>query len=179
MDFFIQTGNPYSSNIMEVNDKKLSEAIESVFPMNTENLILFWKHIGIPLSYKYDISYMIDDILMLLQRIQSESKGEVSIHWLPDTFRADWKVSWKEEVILIEATWENLVGDLQKLLTDAKTVEITKEEFLSEWKMLLEVVMKALKNAGYHQQMEEEYEKLAKIFCGIGRYGVLYQHTGN
>ena len=59
MHFYIQTSNPYIANKTNADDNKLSEAIESIFPMDTEELILFWNHVGIPLSYKYDISYMI------------------------------------------------------------------------------------------------------------------------
>ena len=70
MNFYIQTSNPYIINETNAYDNKLSEAIESVFPMNTEELILFWNHVGIPLSYKYDISYMIDDILMILKNME-------------------------------------------------------------------------------------------------------------
>ncbi|MDE5781197.1 MAG: hypothetical protein K2I03_06930, partial [Lachnospiraceae bacterium] len=120
MNFYIQTGNPCIINETNVHDNKLLEAIESIFPMNTEELILFWNHIAIPLSYKYDISYMIDDILMILQHIQSEKNGELLIHWLPDTFRADWRVEWSDEMISINSSWENLKGDLQKILVNSK-----------------------------------------------------------
>ena len=58
MNFYIQASNPRALKPSFI-EENLSAAIESVFPMNTENAILFWNHIAIPLSYKYDISYMV------------------------------------------------------------------------------------------------------------------------
>lgn len=179
MTFYIQTGNPYIANGTNADDNKLSEAIESIFPMNTEELILFWNHVGIPLSYKYDISYMIDDILIILQRMQSEQKGELLIHWLPDTFRADWKLEWSREMISINANWENLKGDLQSVLVNSKKVEVLKKEFMSEWKMLLKILINALEKNGYNQRIRHQYDNLVEVFNNIEKYGVLYQNVGD
>ena len=87
---------------------------------------------------------MIDDILMILQHLQSEEKGELLIHWLPDTFRADWKLEWSGEMISINANWESLKGDLQEVLVNSKKVEVLKSEFMNEWKIRNEIVMKTL-----------------------------------
>ena len=178
MHFFILSSNPYIANKTNADDNKLSEAIESIFPMDTEELILFWNHVGIPLSYKYDISYMIDDILMILQHLQSEEKGELLIHWLPDTFRADWKLEWSGEMISINANWESLKGDLQEVLVNSKKVEVLKSEFMNEWKMLLKILISALERNGYHQLIKNQYNKLVKIFKNIQGYGILYQNKG-
>lgn len=176
MNFYIQTSNPYILNRTNVHDNKLSEAIESVFPMDTEELILFWNHVGIPLSYKYDISYMIDDILMSLRHIQVQKGGELLIHWLPDTFRADWKLEWSGEMIFIYANWESLKGDLQKVLVNSKKVEILKKEFISEWKMLLKILISALKKNGYDRLIKNQYNELVKSFNDIKEYGILYRN---
>lgn len=175
MNFYIQTSNPYIVNETNAHDNKLSEAIESVFPMNTEELILFWNHVGIPLSYKYDISYMIDDILMILQHIQSEKRGELLIHWLPDTFRTDWKLEWSGEMISIYANWESLKGNLQKVLVHSEKVELLKKEFISEWKMLLKILIRALKKNGYDHLIKHQYDELVKSFNDIKEYGILYR----
>lgn len=176
MNFYIQTSNPYIVNETNVHDNKLSEVIESVFPMDTEELILFWNHVGIPLSYKYDISYMIDDILMILQHLQLEKKGELLIHWLPDTFRADWKLEWIGEMISIYANWENLKGNLQKVLVHSKKVELLKKDFICEWKMLLKILISALKKNGYDQLIKQQYDELVKSFYDIKEYGILYRN---
>lgn len=177
MNFYIQTSNPHILKEFNTNDDSLSEAIETVFPMNTEELIIYWNHIGIPLSYKYDISYMIEDILKMLEYINSEAKGELVIHWLPDTFRSDWKLKWNEESIIINANWENLKGDLQKILVQPAKVELLKEDFISEWKMLLGILVNALKQNGYNHSISNQYRRLVDSFENIKDYGVLYKNN--
>ena len=179
MDFYIQTGAPFVLNNHDASDSRLSEAIESVFPMETEDMILFWRHVGISLSYKYDISYMTDDILMLLRRMREQESGELLIHWLPDTFRADWKIEWRGETVFINAEWESLKGGLQRLLADLKTVEISKRDFVSEWKKLLEILAGALKRNGYDRSMKAQYDMLAECFDDIAGYGILYRNVSN
>ncbi len=177
MNFYIQTSNPHVLSLTNAHDNSLSEAIESVFPMCTEELILFWNHVGIPLSYKYDISYMIDDILKSLQHIQAQKSGELLIHWLPDTFRADWKMEWYGETISIYANCESLKGDLQNVLINSKEIEILKKDFISEWKMLLEILISALNKNGYDILIKEQYNMLVNIFDDIEEYGILYRNV--
>ncbi len=177
MNFYIQTSNPNVLSLTNAHDNSLSEAIESVFPMCTEELILFWNHVGIPLSYKYDISYMIDDILMILQHIQTKKSGELIIHWLPDTFRTDWKIEWQGEIISIYANWENLKGDLQEILINSPQIEVQKNDFMHEWKMLLKLLISALKQNGYDLLISEQYNMLVKCFIEIKEYGVLYRNV--
>lgn len=79
MVFCIQASAPDYCKKINLNNKCLSEAIESVFLLQTENAIMRWNYICIPLSYKYDISYMIDDILKLIGRLQDDVSGRIII----------------------------------------------------------------------------------------------------
>ncbi len=106
LNFCIQAGNPKVQCTLDDTDKCLSDAIETIFPLYTENAILVWNHICIPLSYKYDISYMMDDIISLLSSLQREKSGRKVIHWLPDTFRCDWFVKWGRGELEIRSKWE-------------------------------------------------------------------------
>lgn len=176
MDFYIQAGNPDIININNKEDKTLSEAIESVFPMETENLIIYWKHIAVSLSYKYDISYMIDDILIILQEMQIHKTGSMLIHWLPDTFRVDWNLKWDNERILIDAEWQSVVGNIEEILIRQRTVELSKEDFICEWKMPLLKIINALNKNEYMVMMKDEYCKLLTQFNNIQHYGLLYNN---
>lgn len=60
MDFFIQVSKPICLNKFDKKDKTLSDAMETIFPLLTEKAIIMWNHIPILLSYKYDISFMLD-----------------------------------------------------------------------------------------------------------------------
>lgn len=66
MNFYIQASNPRVQHKMDCEDNSLSDIIETIYPLYTEHVILTWNYISIPLPYKYDISYMIDDMIKLL-----------------------------------------------------------------------------------------------------------------
>ena len=56
MKFLIQANSPECTMNFDKEDYNLATAIETIFPLMTENAILMWHHLCIPLSYKYDIS---------------------------------------------------------------------------------------------------------------------------
>ncbi|MCM1259109.1 MAG: hypothetical protein NC307_14835 [Roseburia sp.] len=175
MSFYIQASNPRTLYSLELEDESLSDAIESAFVSNTENAILVWNYISIPLSYKYDISYMIEDILNLLSSLQKMAKGKMEIHWLPDTFRCNWLISWDADQLRIEAKWECTVGHLEGLLNEKPVITLTPKEFLSEWKEILFMVIKGLKNCGYDEYKIKGMQKLLEQYSHIEELGVLYR----
>ncbi|BAY41833.1 hypothetical protein NIES2111_62290 (plasmid) [Nostoc sp. NIES-2111] len=74
MSFYIQVSNPiflYSPSEI-VSD--LAEAIQVIYPMETEKAFIIWNHTYIPLSYKYNLSVIIDDILPMLSDLTSQKK---------------------------------------------------------------------------------------------------------
>ena len=46
LNFYIQASNPRFQDSINIYDESLSDAIESVFPLNTENAILVWNYIS-------------------------------------------------------------------------------------------------------------------------------------
>lgn len=175
MEFCIQASNPKTQDIVNSDDESLSDAIESAFLLNTENAILTWKYISIPLSYKYDISYMIDDLLKLLYSLQNMERGEMKIHWLPDTFRCDWSITWNHGRMEIESHWEYIAGHLEKLLINYPQLSVSVKYFVSEWKEILNIVLKGLKRCGYCENRIKGMWQLAAQFNSIENSGILYQ----
>ncbi|WP_405288860.1 hypothetical protein [Methanobrevibacter sp.] len=173
MNFVIQASKPRISGEYNLGDRDISEAIETIFPMNTESAILQWNCISIPLSYKYDISYMIWDILNLLEQLQTEPQGMMMIQWLPDTFRVDWKIVWKDNQMTIKSYWESVVGGLEELLNQKPVISLKIDNFLYEWKEVLYTLICALKDSGYKKNLCG-MEKLEYQFAEISKNGVLY-----
>lgn len=175
MNFYIQASNPKSQYQADDNDKTLSEAIETTFLLNTENAILMWNYISIPLSYKYDISYMMEDILEILNNLQNKEKGEIIIHWLPDTFRSDWIIRWEKEKLEIYTQWESTVGNLEKLLNEKPNISLLKNHFIREWKSILGIVIKGLRNCGYDTKKIINMNQLIEQYRAIKEFGILYK----
>ena len=175
LNFYIQASNPKLQYEADYNDETLADAIESMFFPNTENAILMWNYISVPLSYKYDISYMMDDLLILLDRMQNSESGELTIHWLPDTFRCDWKVKWDSENADIQSKWENTVGHLERILNENPDVSLLKNDFIGEWKSILGIVVEGLKSCGYHADKIKGMKQLIEQYNGINESGLLYR----
>lgn len=177
MYFCIQVGDPSFSNEKNEEDRSLADAIESAFILNTENSIMIWNHICIPLSYKYDVSYMIDDLLKLLSLLQEQDSGKIKIEWLPDTFRCDWDISWTSQNIKIMVDWQHIVGNLEEMLIKVPTLVVSKEEFMSEWKRLLYKILQALTNSKYNVDEIHNMRKLIDVYTKISNSGKLYNEN--
>lgn len=175
MIFGIQASNPRFQNIINTDDECLSEAIESTFPLNTEHVILVWNHVSIPLSYKYDISYMINDILMLINAIQKDDIGKIKINWLPDTFRCDWIIEWNRDEVRIDSRWEYIVGSLECILNQKKSIMLSKGDFVSEWKEVLGVLIRGLKHCGYDKSKINGMSELIEQYKKIKKSGIFYR----
>ena len=176
MIFAIQASNPRFQNIRNLDDECLSEAVESVFPINAENAILVWNHISIPISYKYDISYMLNDILMLIDTMQKVDIGKMTIQWLPDTFRCNWVVEWKYDEVQIDSQWKCTVGHLESILNKKNNISLSKMDFVSEWKEVLGVVIRGLKHCGYDNTRIKGMNELIEQYEKIKEPGVFYKN---
>lgn len=179
LNFYIQASNPRTQNVKNFDDVNLSDAIESIFLLNTEKAILVWNYISIPLSYKYDISYMMDDLLELLHYLQSVDNGKMTIHWLPDTFRCDWSIVWNHGQMDIQSHWECTVGSLETLLNNHSRISIPVKHFISEWREVLNIIIKGLDRCGYNESEIRGMQQLLELFSNIKDRGILYQEQSS
>jgi hypothetical protein len=176
MSFIIQASSPKYTDIFDIQDENLSQAIETIFPLLTENLFIIWNTIHVPLSYKYDISIMLGDILNMIEYISSRISGDLSISWASDTFRCTWNIKWKEQELIINPQWENVVGNIEKVLSQSRNVLTTKKEFLAEWKKVINNDIIGLEQCGYKTHLSQEIERLNSTYNLIEEFGVLYKN---
>ncbi|WP_199242809.1 hypothetical protein [Vitiosangium sp. GDMCC 1.1324] len=171
--FLIQSSSPRSLRIHDPSDESLSDAIQTVFPMNTEWAFMVWDGVYIPLGYKYDISLLTDDVIWLLEEMALSKQGTRTIHWSSNTFSAIWHTSWDEEVVKVDAQWNCVLGGVRPLL--GSSISIEKQAFVSEWKSLLVVVEKALDTAGYTESQLPALAHLRKAIDMTPGNGALYR----
>lgn len=174
LNFYIQANNPRVLKEHNIEDKNISDAMETIFPLYTESAVMNWNHICIPLSYKYDISYMMDDTLNLLEDLIQVKEGKRTICWLPDTFRSDWNVVWGSGRLEIISHWESVTGNIEELLNANNRVSLKIAEFMSEWKQILYVVLQGLKKNGYVENGIVNLKRLKEQYSKIPGNGILY-----
>jgi len=171
--FWIQTSNPKSNGVFNGDAKKVADAIYSIFPLETEEAILAWNATRIPLSYRYDISTIVDDILLMVLTIKQDDFSDWAIFWPSNTFSAEWFFKAEGTDIIIKADWHSGVADVKKL-NEANTIKMGKNEFLYEWKALLDVLISHLTKCGYSAANLEDMDALIEARDSISGYGRLY-----
>lgn len=172
--FVIQTSQPRVEPSFDPEDRSLSDATQSVFPLFTEDMFVVWNHIYIPLGYKYEVSFVIDDALDLVEAILTNMVGRHTIHWPSNTFASSWVVEWCPSRVSIEATWRSAPGGTESLLKESGPVEVPAEAFTAEWKRPFELVSGAIRSAGYSELQIPRLRALDSVWSRIHTYGRLY-----
>ena len=176
MSFLIQVSNPIVLNVPGEVVDDLSEAIQSIFPMETERAFIIWNYTCIPLSYRYDISIMIDDIIPMCSMLINQVTGSYKVNFGSNTFNTSWSLSWSENELSILASWNNVTGNLDELvLSTCRRLETKVDSFLSEWKELLSRIAMSVKSSGIQMVDSESYESMLKTKSEIKAFGCLYQ----
>ncbi|MDF2872341.1 MAG: hypothetical protein K0R05_3916 [Anaerocolumna sp.] len=173
--FYIQACKPINNGVFDENDSKLMEAIETIYPMRTEAAIMVWNYINIPLSYKYDISYMINDIINILQALVKKQEGVLNINWLPDTFCTEWTVKWKNDIIEINTLWSCVVGNVIDNLNLVPSITMNKWDFINEWESVINNIKFDLIECGYNDRNLADMNQINKICSMFTGKGILYQ----
>jgi hypothetical protein len=175
MTFAIQVSNPKISGDYDPEDETLDECVETSFLLNTELALVEWLGIFIPLHYKYTISTILLDILIMLQALLDKQHGELDITWPSNDFNGRWIMSWKDDSLTIKAQWNSVIGKTESLLNDLSELEVSKSGFICEWKVLLETVINGLVECGYNESQVSDLSKLKAIYSRIHEVGMLYK----
>lgn len=176
MNFVIQACTPALDEAAGREFEDLADAIQGLFVMETEDAILFWNWVPIRISYKYDLSVMIDDLLPLLSAMIGTEAGRKEVEWGSNTFRATWAVEWGAGQVRIVGQWDSVAGAYEALLNSRATVEIDRDVFLHEWKMPLRRIVEALGAVNPSITDHESLAALHRIEAAIAKPGSLYRH---
>lgn len=175
MQFAIQVGNPTILRPQTTRLPDLAYAIEELFPMDTEDAILYWNRIPVQIGYKYHFSMLIDELLPLLSTLLCTEQGSYQASWDDSSFDGYWYLDWDEHQMTIEAEWFGVAGNYQALLNSRDKLRISKDAFLREWKGLLRKLIEAINLTGVQIEAQEEFETLCRIEAAIPAFGKLYQ----
>ena len=177
MPFWIQVGNPTTvSSPAFRKDTDLPEALQAMFPMETEDAIVAWNHVLIPVSYKYDLSVILEDVLELLNRLVGKRRDSFSISFGSDTFQTKWQVTQVSADLRIESHWSGVSGSIEPLLNQRSLLEIPVTEFLSEWKELLRMVLDCCQRSGLSEMDCQGIRALHQMVRQIPGNGRLYRN---
>jgi len=178
MLFRIQVCNPRFDRTTGVTVEDLRAAIEEITPFETEEMIMVWNCIPMRLEYKYDVSVIISEILVMLDALTSGPSGSHRASFGSDTFNADWDLSWADGTVHIHPTWKSLCARMEAYLQTQGPVSTKLQAFLAEWKLPLRVIADAVASSQIQMEDDSDYQLLRRIEPAITHFGWRYPHLG-
>ncbi len=173
--FFIQTSNPKYTSEFDSDATTLDEIVESLFVLRTEDAIMHWSGVFIPMNYKYTVSSIIQDAIHLVSEILKSESGEHKIEWCSSDFHSIWKCIWEKDQLTIDSEWISVMGNTEKLLNKQSKLEVPVSTFLPEWKGLFQVIKKGLELSGYKSNAYENILEIETVCNQISGKGILYK----
>ncbi|GGQ25365.1 hypothetical protein BKA00_002486 [Actinomadura coerulea] len=135
MNFRLQTGNPETLEVGSAED--MADATGQMYLMETEDAILFWNRVPVRLAYRYDIPALIDDLVPLLEEVQSPEFSQAQIHWGSDTFSTEWTIARDGDFLRIDSRWDSVHGSYEFLLNERSQLAVRIDSFVAEWLKVL------------------------------------------
>lgn len=135
MSFWLQSGNPETLKVGPAAD--MADATGQMYPMGTEDAILFWNRVPVRLEYRYDIPVLLDDLVPLLEEVQNPAFSQTQVCWGSDTFSVEWNIVRDGDSIRIDSRWDSIHGSYEFLLNDRSQLTVGIASFVTEWLKVL------------------------------------------
>ena len=167
--FMIDPGQPEPNVGIAGRAVDLQEAIQMCFPMDTCDARVQWGDVSIPLSYKYDLGIILDNIVGLME---SCIEGRpVDVRFGSDTFSASWSIRPLGDSVAVESNWYSVVGDTEVQLNRMAVQEIPKRYFLEQWCAVLRTMVVGVDSAGVAIQDRRLLETIKELIRRVERNG--------
>ena len=145
--FTIQLGHPKIMNIPEQEFEAIKDVFLSLFESQEESMFLFWNQIPIRFRYKEDLHWSFNDMLALAWMLQKERKGETKARFQNQLLTITLTCIWNDDDLSIQAhfePFEHLYEPYAAALNQSNTLNLSKTQFLGEWKTLFHQVLVSL-----------------------------------
>ena len=167
-----------------IADKKsfssLEKACQHVFRRNLEYAILLWNGLPVRLSYLDDLPAMVDELVSMLNRVCNEIK-DTSFDCVFNTpnIEMTWHITIESDFIIVSAIWGKTSGNYQMALNQLGMVRMSRYEFLCEWKLLLQQLVKSINDSGVKLTLKsarKTFQTLCETEKSIVERGRFYQY---
>lgn len=146
--FLLQPG--FVEGITETRKRyySIEEAYKDIFQYNKEYAIILWCGIPVRLSYTEDVPSIAEDVINMLSLLIKENvDNSASVIFETSNLNVEWNLIWGREFIEIKSEWKKITGGYEDALNLLHSVKMPKQDFLCEWKLLLEQLARALQDA--------------------------------
>lgn len=117
----------------------IGELIENIFPLSDDCFYIKWNSIDIPLSYKYDLSIIFEDLLYIFEFLKSQD-NILQISFPSNTFDVAWDIKKDTDYINISSQWNVVLSHNEKVLNENSVLNIPLYLFKNELSKLLRFI---------------------------------------
>ncbi|MGW7003159.1 hypothetical protein ACWGCW_10095 [Streptomyces sp. NPDC054933] len=167
MNFWIQTGNPALLDVDETADN-MADAITLVYPADTEFMILSWNLIPVAVNYCEDIQVFVDDIVMLLEKIQTPDFTEAHVCTGASSFFSEWWIRRDGNDLVIDSRWDSVLGNYEFMLNERSKLTVETTVFTGEWLKVLRQLVDDLTKKSVQMENEDTFRRAQSLLAGSG-----------
>jgi len=144
----------------------LWSSLEDVFRADTGLCTMQWNGIFVPLSYKYDVGWILLDAVAMVERLVADDKDlDLDVLFPSNGFHVAWHLSRRSGEISIDAEWRSVIGGLADLLRERTPLKVESERLISEWRHLFAVVVRAVEASRLDPSRIEGFDRLNDLAC--------------
>ncbi|RLC15614.1 MAG: hypothetical protein DRI57_12580 [Deltaproteobacteria bacterium] len=163
MIFLIHPGNPAWQEPENPVAEDLSEATEALFQAETEDAVMVWGNQAVPVSFKYDMSVIVEDVIFMLEFLMRRNSGEETVFFSSDTFNSEWLMKWNDDRLFIYPAWNSVAGNRHEELNAFGVMEVSVSHFVGQWTVVLEKIYEAVLMSGMNLEDAENFEALSSL----------------
>jgi hypothetical protein len=177
--FLLQSGHPIIDFQIENQFSQLVEIFPKLFSPNTEFAFLLWHNIPIRFHYNYELYANFDNLLIWLEKLAFEKKGQYDFVLSTDVFLTTIQSNWDNGKLIIRSDWsaKRSHSNLAEILNKKGPINISVLDFLREWKIILYQILNSIKKTGViitEPEEKEKIQRLNRIVNEIQGQGILY-----
>lgn len=153
--FEIQIQQDRVLNNCNPNDKTISEAIATIYPLYENELKIIWNDLIFVLDFNSDLSIIFNDILYLIDDLDSKQET-FNASFLSNSYTAKWEFERKSDTIIVVPSiyqgyvlWNGEFIEQRNLESIQSELRIHERDFKTPWIQLLKVIKSDLIQAGY------------------------------
>jgi hypothetical protein len=161
--FRIEKGSPKVNTNIAGFAEDIGEAIQIAFPLETEDAMLHWGERKVPISYKYDLSVILEDVVGMLEWCKRSSSTSLDVDFGSDTFAAEWHLERQRDSLSITVLWRSVSGDHEEELNQYGPVLIQCSRFVNEWNAVLRVALSGVEGLALRIRDRSLLERVRKL----------------
>lgn len=139
----------------------IAEAFRFIFRNNKEFGIFLWNGIPVKFSYESDLPLMIEPLIGLLSNIHSEKQVA---RFVTPALSFEWSVTSNDaDQLTIRQTCQHVNGGYKQILNQLGIIIIHRNDFLNEWKLLLNQLVEAFDRSELQLTEPRDQELLQRL----------------